>query len=713
MDLYLYSRYSSLNVGKRYFSSKSNYLSYDWTSSKNWTKNNPTLVYILSDSDYELSVFDRNIKWNILRIKPFEENEQHDIEYVVDSVANFLSELILSKLIYADRISFSGMGLCGEIALLLSGKFNPGLCVTKDVDIKNFTNNYTSKFQNDKNLWESILTQSTFCYSTKDQTKHVNEVLGSFDIFNKNVRLFEHKDYTTRRICSFLGYPDIDDPLCTTAVDKAKNIQEKITSNINLRLNSRPSYMIIDDFDFSIDPFKDRSWRFWFQNFSWLPEHLKSLSNEDAKTSFSFIFKKWLEFIYRKGINSEFLYHDHSLALRPIYLIQCQNFMSPDVKQLVHQHLVDIAALLCSPIEDNALSNHSYDQAITLFTLSDYFKDLDESKGWRNLAIQRIKRELSYAFTADGVHVENSPAYHHGMISNLFKSLSYVYELTRDDFIKNHLQSLSGCVPFLKWITRPDSTLPPIGDSEEKIVNDRLARKLNPVEYETAPKGLRIFGEGYAIWREEGNSVYATMKSCLSGRFHRHDDDCSITLWVEGVNLIIDSGLLFYKEKDPERIWVRSPKGHSGFEIEGFSPSRDLFNPNSDRSKVIKVNNNTAKGFMGMYPEHSASRTVEYNDKKFILIDKFDQKCLDDGIKINWVIDGRWEIKKYSTRLQFDDNCNNSWSLEFEEDQVSEITISKSFASEVRNQKKPATLIQIKPNCEVFNTVIFLYSMLN
>ena len=37
--------------------------------------------------------------------------------------------------------------------------------------------------------------------------------------------------------------------------------------------------------------------------------------------------------------------------------------------------------------------------------------------------------------------------------------------------------------------------------------------------------------------------------NCHHGRFHRHDDDCSLALWVRGENLLMDSGLLYYEEK--------------------------------------------------------------------------------------------------------------------------------------------------------------------
>lgn len=70
---------------------------------------------------------------------------------------------------------------------------------------------------------------------------------------------------------------------------------------------------------------------------------------------------------------------------------------------------------------------------------------------------------------------------------------------------------------------------------------------------------MKVFGEGYAIWKSENLLYHLVLKSTQRGRFHRHDDDCSITLWWNGLNLIHDSGLLYYQEKDEQRIHVRSP----------------------------------------------------------------------------------------------------------------------------------------------------------
>ena len=106
------------------------------------------------------------------------------------------------------------------------------------------------------------------------------------------------------------------------------------------------------------------------------------------------------------------------------------DFFSDELRNPLIHHLIEIGTLLVSPLEDNALSNHAFDQAIALFLISDFLKSSRFSKTWQEISLARIERELDYSFTDDGVHVENSPSYHHGMITNIHRSLSKVLNIS-------------------------------------------------------------------------------------------------------------------------------------------------------------------------------------------------------------------------------------------------------------------------------------------
>ncbi len=137
-------------------------------------------------------------------------------------------------------------------------------------------------------------------------------------------------------------------------------------------------------------------------------------------------------------------------------------------------------------------------------------------------------------------------------------------------------------MPFLRWIIRPDGKVPAIGDSEEKQVSTSLAREIMPDEFQSVAEGMRVFGDGYAIWRSEDKDFHLTLKSCQHGRFHRHDDDCSITLWSKGDESHPRCRLVVLQGTRPRQdLSFVSAQGHSGFEVPNVKPIRNMLDRNA------------------------------------------------------------------------------------------------------------------------------------
>ena len=381
------------------------------------------------------------------------------------------------------------------------------------------------------------------------------------------------------------------------------------------------------------------------------------------------------------------------------------DFFSDEMRITLAHHLTEIGTLLVSPLEDNALSNHAFDQAIALFLISDFLRTSPFSKAWQETSLARIERELDYSFTNDGVHVENSPSYHHGMITNIHRSLSKVLKISPHQAIQNHRSELAKSIPYLAWIIRPDGKVPPLGDSEEKQVSTNLGRKISGDEVFSSHEGMRVFGEGYAIWKSTSKQYHLTLKSCHHGRFHRHDDDCSLALWVRGENLLMDSGLLYYQEKDPDRIHVRSAKGHSGFEIPGKKPNRNPFQKTARRSKVFKIDDTTSKAVLGMYGNLYASRTVNVFEQSVSIRDQFSKGCLSSGIILNFIVDEIWDVDVNGETILFSSIKNTSWSMSLK-GFSQEVNIEPTFTSPLRNTKRDATRISLSPICEDTEVIV-------
>ena len=165
-----------------------------------------------------------------------------------------------------------------------------------------------------------------------------------------------------------------------------------------------------------------------------------------------------------------------------------------------------------------------------------------------------------------------------------------------------------------------------------------MAKKLSPTVFDSPARGLNVFEKsGYAIWRSEEDRFHMTLKSCIHGRFHRHDDDCSMTMWYKGQDLILDAGLLYYQEQDRDRIFVRSAAGHSGFEIPGLKPNRSPFKRTAADSRVESTTDG-ACAHQGMYERYKMNRSVKLNGKIINISDRFGEKAHSMGARANWLI---------------------------------------------------------------------------
>ncbi|HBS26620.1 MAG TPA: hypothetical protein DD827_05735, partial [Gammaproteobacteria bacterium] len=71
---------------------------------------------------------------------------------------------------------------------------------------------------------------------------------------------------------------------------------------------------------------------------------------------------------------------------------------------------------------------------------------------------------MNFAFNHEGVHVENSPAYHVGMTANLVRA-RFVVETLGIDITFDFDGLLNKALLFTTWITGPDRRLALLGDS--------------------------------------------------------------------------------------------------------------------------------------------------------------------------------------------------------------------------------------------------------
>ncbi|DAC21871.1 MAG TPA: hypothetical protein D7H89_03430, partial [Candidatus Poseidoniales archaeon] len=338
MHEYLFNRFSKQTKRSRYFSKNQTFLDYMWQPAKQFHANTPTLVYFVGYDGKIPNTVNQQSTWNILRISDsngpdgkgawyFGTNGE---DYILQSTKQFLTEMILCGLINRHELFFSGKGMGGHAAIYMAIEFNAKGCIAHN-PTTNLSNSAYVKRKH-KSLFEQIFSSTTshdYCnlqsrsaeISTNISITHnldpdqtfFREHIAPMENHVNDVR-FQSKYDFEEIFTYFSGQLSGNQPVVVEQYHSYQSMEAIQVADISLKLSSRKEVTFRTDFSFSLDPFKDRSWRFWFQNLSWLHSHLDILAEDIAQKQADYVALKWIMFMQDKKSDIEFFYHDHSLA---------------------------------------------------------------------------------------------------------------------------------------------------------------------------------------------------------------------------------------------------------------------------------------------------------------------------------------------------------------------------------------------------------------
>ncbi len=257
---------------------------------------------------------------------------------------------------------------------------------------------------------------------------------------------------------------------------------------------------------------------------------------------------------------------DHAVANRGrmlayiLYASRADGFVIPDnmlalIDKALHRH----GAWLRNDAHYIS-NNHGLmaDRALIEITLSPSSIPESVVQEWQAHALSRLNKMLEHTFDEDGCCVENSPAYHVLNLS-LFRA---VVELLQDNAIATDktgfVERIEKAEAICHLFFRKDGTFPIIGDTELHPTQWVDLKKYSPKE------GMGIFPKsGFFIYKSE--RLYVTAKCGGDSYFHRHSDETSITLNVDGYDFLMDAGYYNYDwNKKGNARDIRSYLGHSG-----------------------------------------------------------------------------------------------------------------------------------------------------
>ena len=326
---------------------------------------------------------------------------------------------------------------------------------------------------------------------------------------------------------------------------------------------------------------KERSHQFQLLSFQWLNRILDSRDHEEGKIAFQRYWDSVLEPLISLIHHSEsepffMAWNDHAFALRTVVLSKLYLLSDDELKQVLRKKLEESVDFLTGEQNYDSQSNHGWDQAKALLIASTILRNSSE------VGMERFRNELFHAFSSDGIHVENSPHYHIHMLNNLVYSVEIFREIGVEiSFLNEMVEVAKSTILYYQIVMRENGTIPLIGDSytmppklNQITKNFILENKFNIHDEDFFP----FPKTGYCYWKYKWGSfdVHFSLKNSHLSRYHRHDDDLSLTLNIGGVDVFIDGGLYKYEEKDEQRIYLRSPFSHSTIVLPEHNPQRKL-----------------------------------------------------------------------------------------------------------------------------------------
>lgn len=461
----------------------------------------------------------------------------------------------------------------------------------------------------------------------------------------------------------------------------------------------------------------DRSWRFWLhtlKNLEYLIDGYIVFEDIKYLDKALDIIWDWKKHNFPKS-SSDMAWHDHSTALRLIILCKVYEHWRGEMwDDKTYDEFCELITAHCLKLTDSSFymekHNHGMDQDIALLTASVVFFQIPESSFWRELALERLEKQLRHLFKSDGSYTEHSPHYVYMLANRLFKVLSFI-KINNIESNSDLELILNKAMKYLSYILQPDGRFPSIGDSimltiDPKQLTDPTGENLNEVEYISSngtygkcPGGIdAIFPEGgYAIlrnkWHFDQDTVQSVFYSSFHSRVHKHHDDLSITLFGHGQPLLVDSGKYNYVYDSPERQYVVSTKAHNTVVVD--DESTDISRNNIGKSGLtgyyLDENFSLISGTHCLYPGVIHQRLLLYlKPHDFIIVDNL-QGYKEHRFEQNFHFDP-------SVSCQYRDNTIIGYKGEKPVISLSQIYKNKDISVNLINGQKEPLLGWVSPS---------------
>lgn len=346
----------------------------------------------------------------------------------------------------------------------------------------------------------------------------------------------------------------------------------------------------------------DRSEGRYFHAFLFMQGWAKCISKyeiPDAIELVQNIFRRWKNrFSLSNRRREEMAYHDETTAQRLTILISFIRIAEPSQVSFLRELADETADLLVDDDFHSGLNNHGMFQDVALrhYALTANWLTLEQREFYWKIACERLSNYFVSAFTAEGVHVENTPTYHLMVSKHLQNHVETVSRASGEESAE--LKSLlAKTALYATHIATPDGTFAPIGDTNRnslastvgQIFDDQFTYSVTRGDKGTRPniRNVILPQSGYAIYRSDwtdSKATYLLFQAAYNANYHKHSDDLSILLHANGQSLITEAGPYSYNYADPFSIYAYSQYAHNNIVVnEASTPRTDK------KSKTVKI----------------------------------------------------------------------------------------------------------------------------
>lgn len=328
--------------------------------------------------------------------------------------------------------------------------------------------------------------------------------------------------------------------------------------------------------------------------FSWHALHpaamlmIYSRNNDSVTALFSareFI-SNWLEQSYfSHDIDKKFSWYDHGTAERVLSFILMWDIGAQynfDIRFMtrLREAIFKHAQLLSSEMfyashQSSRYHNHAWFQDMALLAAALAMPALPCATKWTSIALTRLEDQLEKLIIRDSgyaVFVENSIGYHQGVQ----RLIAFAGELAllsgRESTIPDIADELIQFSDLLKY---PDGRSPAQGDTFRRS-NPETASPRSLVPYDRCSFTL-LPDAGYAIVKgnHEGNAFMISIFSTSLCKTHKHEDNLSFTLFLAGIEWLIDPSFYSHEYAKPVEHFLRSAWAHNNLAIKNANYTID------------------------------------------------------------------------------------------------------------------------------------------